>query len=76
MIAIGVSHRERMHVIRRMRRTPGLLFMLPEWLPRHVIDAAYFKLLPSGESTVSADEADILKVIFGEEGELPARTAR
>ena len=75
VIAIGVSHRERMGVIRRIRRTPGLLFMPPEWLPRDVIDATYFSLLPSGESTITAEEADILKAIFGEEGELPARPA-
>ena len=75
VIAIGVSHRERMGVIRRIRRAPGLLFMPPEWLPRDVIDATYFNLLPSGESTVTVEEADILKVIFGDEGELPARPA-
>ena len=72
---IGVSHRERLGLIRRIRRTPGLLFMPPEWLPRRVIDATYFNLLPSGERTVTREEADILKVIFGEEGELPAQPA-
>ena len=49
--------------------------MPPEWRPRGVIDATYFNLLPSGESTVTAEEADILKVIFGAEGELPAGRA-
>jgi len=73
VIAIGVSHRERMGVIRRVRRTPGLLFMPPEWLPRSVIDATYFSLLPSGESTVTPEEENVLRAIFGENGELPAR---
>ena len=51
---------------------PGPLFMPPEWLPRDVIDATY--QLPSGENTITA-ERYIKKVIFGEEGELPARPA-
>jgi hypothetical protein len=62
-----------MAVIRRIRRTPGLLFMPPEWLPRHLIDATYFNLLPSGVSTVTPEEADVLWAVFGESGELPAR---
>jgi hypothetical protein len=75
VIAIGVSHRERVGVIRRIRRTPGLLFMPPEWLPRKVIDATYFSLLPASESNVTAEEAEQLKAVFGEDGELPARPA-
>ena len=73
VIAIGVSQRERMGVIRRIRRTPGLLFMPPEWLAGDVIDATYFNLLPRGESEVTAEEAEVLKAVFGENGELPAR---
>jgi hypothetical protein len=65
VIAIGVSHRERMGVIRRIRRTPGLLFMPPEWLLREVIDATYLNLLPSRESTVTPEEAEMLKAVFG-----------
>jgi hypothetical protein len=37
------------------------------------IDERYFTLLPSGASTVTADEASMLAAVFGEDGELPAR---
>src|SRR5450631_2159538 len=44
---IGVSHRERLGVIRRIRRTPGLVFMPHEWLRPESLDETYFRLLPS-----------------------------
>jgi hypothetical protein len=34
-----------------------------------------FRLLPSGQSTVTAEEAAMLAVVFAEDGELPARPA-
>jgi hypothetical protein len=42
---IDVSHRERLGVIRRIRRTPGLVFMPPEWLRPESLDETYFRLL-------------------------------
>jgi hypothetical protein len=70
---IGVSHRERLGVIRRVRRIPGLVFMPPEWLRPESLDETYFRLLPSGASEVSIEEAAILADMFGENGDLPAR---
>jgi hypothetical protein len=73
VMAIGVSHTERLGVIRRIRRTPGGPVLLPsEWLTADQIDADYFTLLPTGESTVTAEEVKMLKTMFGENGEMPA----
>ena len=60
-------------VIRRIRRTPGLVLMPPEWLRPESLDESYFRLLPTGSSEVAAEEAAILAALFGEDGELPAR---
>jgi hypothetical protein len=73
VLAIGVSHTERFGVLRRIRRTPGLVFMPPEWLRAESIDEQYFQLLPSGQSTVTDEEAAMLTKAFGEDGELPAK---
>jgi len=73
VLAIGVSRTQRMGVLRRIRRTPGLIFMAPEWLQPESIDAQYFRLLPSGQSVVTDEEAAMLAAIFDENGELPAR---
>jgi hypothetical protein len=70
---IGVSHRERLGVMRRVRRTPGLVFMPLEWLRPESLDETYFRLLPSGSIEVAAEEAAMLAAMFGENGELPAR---
>ena len=71
-LTIGVSHHERMAVI---RRTPALAFGPAEWLPADALDDTYFRLLPSGQSTVTAEEAAMLAAVFAEDGELPARPA-
>jgi hypothetical protein len=73
VLVIGVSRTERMSVIRRIRRTPGLVFMPPEWLRPEALDENYFRLLPSGPSNVTTEEATMLAAMFGEGGELPAR---
>jgi hypothetical protein len=75
VLTIGVSHHERMAVIRRIRRTPALAFGPSEWLPPDALDDTYFRLLPSGQNTVSAEEAAMLAAVFAEDGELPARPA-
>jgi hypothetical protein len=41
----------------------------------HLIPSLYFRLLPSGQPTVTPEEAAMLAAIFAEEGELPARPA-
>ena len=71
-MAIGVSRIERMGVLRRIRRTPSLVFMPPEWLRPDSIDEQYFRLLPSGQSAVTDEEAAMLAAAFEEDGELPA----
>jgi hypothetical protein len=73
ILAVGVSRRERLGVIRRIRRTPSLSFGPAEWLPAGSIDETYFRLLPTGKITVTAQEAAILTKIFADDGELPAR---
>ena len=75
VLTIGVSHHERMAVIRRIRRTPALAFGPAEWLPADALDDTYFRVLPSGQSTVTAEEAAMLEAVFADDGELPARPA-
>jgi hypothetical protein len=75
VLTIGVSRHDRMGVIRRIRRTPALSFGPPEWLAADALDETYFRLLPSGQSTVTAEEAAMLAAVFAEDGELPARPA-
>jgi hypothetical protein len=70
---IGVSHRERLGVIRRIRRTPGLVFMPLEWLRPELLDESYFRLLPAGTGELTAEEVAMLAEVFGEHGEMPAR---
>ena len=66
VMAIGVSHHERLGLIRRIQRTPSLAFTQAEWLPADMIDETYFRLLPSGASTVTPEEAVMLAGVFGE----------
>ena len=73
VLTIGVSHRERLGVIRRIRRTPSIAFTPPEWLGADAIDEHYFRLLPVGQTAVTAEEAAMLADVFGEDGELPAQ---
>jgi hypothetical protein len=62
-------------VIRRIRHTPALSFGPPKWLAADALDDTYFRLLPSGQSAVTAEVAAMLAVVFAEDGELPARPA-
>jgi hypothetical protein len=45
----------------------ALSFGPPEWLPANALDETYFRLLPSGQSTVTAEEAAMLAAVFGED---------
>jgi hypothetical protein len=73
VLTIGVSRRERLGVIRRIRRTPALAFAAPEWLAADALDDGYFRLLPAGMNVIMADEAAMLARVFAEDGELAAR---
>lgn len=73
VLTIGVSRRERLGVIRRIRRTPALAFAPPEWLAADALDDSYFRLLPAGVNIIMADEAAMLASLFGDDGELAAR---
>jgi hypothetical protein len=75
VLSIGVSRHDRLAVIRRIRHTPALSFCPQEWLAPDALDDTYFRLLPSGQSTVTAEEAAMLAAVFAEDGELPARPA-
>ena len=48
-------------------------FAPAEWLGADAIDEHYFRLLPVGQSAVTAEEAAMLADVFGEDGELPAQ---
>jgi hypothetical protein len=73
VLTISVSQTERSGVLRRIRRTPGLVFMPPEWLRADAIDETYFRLLPDRQRTVTDEDAAMLAAVFGEDGELPAK---
>jgi hypothetical protein len=53
---LGVSRHDRIAAIRLIRHTPSLSFGPPEWLAADALDDN-FRLLPSGQSTVMAEEA-------------------
>ena len=73
VLVVAVSRAERIGVISRIHRKPELRFDPPMWVPEEYLDPTYFRLLPTGESIVSAEEAAELALIFGETGELPAK---
>jgi hypothetical protein len=75
VLTIGVTRYDRMAVIRRIRHTPALSFGPPEWLAADALDETYFRLLPSEQRTLTAEEAAMLAAVFAEDGELPARPA-
>jgi hypothetical protein len=73
LLAVGVSHHERLAVLQRIRRGEAVGFSDPTWLAPHHIDGDYFRMLPGGRTEVSAEEALELARIFGKNGELPAQ---
>jgi hypothetical protein len=50
-LTIGVSGRERLGLICRIRRTPALAFAPPEWLAADALDEGYFRLVPGGKAS-------------------------
>ena len=47
-------------------------FSQPMWLAPHHVDDGYVAMLPRGETEITAEEAAVLKGVFGKNGELPA----
>jgi hypothetical protein len=54
-------------------RATHLSFGPPEWLPADALDDTYFRVLPSGPSSMTVEEAAMLATVFGEDGEIPAQ---
>jgi hypothetical protein len=48
VMVVDVSHRERIGVIRRIRRVPVASCGPPEWVPADAIDEGYAGILPKG----------------------------
>jgi hypothetical protein len=72
LLVVGVSHHERLAAMQRLRRADVGTFAVVEWLEPDQVDETYFKLLPTGSSEITAEEAHELAVIFGKDGELAA----
>ena len=73
LLAVGVSHHERLGLVQRIaERRYRVRFGLPDWLMPDQVDETYFRLLPSGASEITAKEAEELAFVFGENGELAA----
>jgi hypothetical protein len=72
LLVVGISYHERLAAMQRLRRAPVVTFAPVEWLTNEQVEEAYFKLLPTGSSEITAEEAHELAVIFGKDGELAA----
>jgi hypothetical protein len=72
LLAVGVSYHERLAAMQRLRRADVVGFGEVEWLTNEQVEEAHFKLLPTGSSEITAEEAHELAVIFGKDGELAA----
>ena len=72
LLVVGISYHERLAAMQRFRRASVATFAPMEWLTNEQVEEAYFKLLPTGRSEITAEEAAELAVIFGKDGELAA----
>lgn len=72
LLTIGASRHVRLAVMQGIRRGDAVGFREAEWLQPSQLDLAYFKMLPTRATEVSATEAAELTRIFGKNGELPA----
>ena len=72
LLVVGVSHHERLAALQRLRRADVGTFREVEWLEPEQVDETYFRLLPTGRSEITAEEAHELAVIFGKDGEMAA----
>jgi hypothetical protein len=72
LLVVGVSHHERLAVVQRIKRGEDVSFSQPMWLAPHHVDDRYFRMLPRGQTEITAEEATALARVFGKDGELPA----
>jgi hypothetical protein len=72
LLVVGVSHHERLAAMQRLRRADVGTFAEVEWLTQDQVDDTYFRLLPTGVTEITVEEAHELAVIFGKDGELAA----
>ena len=73
LLVVGVSFHERLAAVQRIR--PGNVPRLDslEWLEADLVDDAYWRLLPTGVSEISAEEINQLRRVFDEDGEMAAK---
>jgi hypothetical protein len=72
LLAVGVSHHERLGLLERITGRDPVSFGAPEWLTPEQVDETYFRLLPSGVREITAKDAEELASLFGKGGELAA----
>ena len=72
LLALGVSHHERLGLLERITGRDPVSFGTPEWLMPDQVDETYFRLLPSGASEITPEEIAELTVVFGPGGEMAA----
>ena len=72
LLVVGVSHHERRALLQRIHRTTPVSFGVLEWAMPKQVDDTYYRILPTGRSEITAEEALELAVIFGKDGELAA----
>ena len=72
LLVVGISYHERLAAMQRFRRATVVTFAPVAWLTNEQVEEAYFKLLPTGRSEITAEEAHELAVIFGKDGEMAA----
>jgi hypothetical protein len=62
LLVVGVSYHERLAAMQRLRRADVVTFAEVEWLTHDQVDETYFKILPTGRSEITAEEAHELAV--------------
>jgi hypothetical protein len=72
LLVVGVSHHERLAAMQRLQRADVGTFGEVEWLEPDQVDETYFKILPTGSSEITAEEAHELAIVLGKNGELAA----
>ena len=72
LLAIGVSHHERLAVLQRNQPGEALGFGKQQWLQPYQVDAAFFSMLPRRGELTSEEVAELAR-IFGKNGDLRAQ---
>ena len=73
LLAIGVSHHDRLAVLQRIQRGDALGFGKQQWLQPYQVDVAFFSMLPKGTTELTSEEVVELARIFGKNGDLRAQ---